>query len=87
MKLLDANPLLYAVNEDAPLHDKARAWIEEILSSGETVAFSSIVMLAFLRISTRPGVFPKPLLPETAFTLVERAGSYRGSPRSKHLAH
>jgi uncharacterized protein len=63
MKLLDANLLLYAVNEDAPLHDKARAWIEEILSAGETVAFSWMVLLAFLRISTRPGVFPKPLSP------------------------
>jgi predicted nucleic acid-binding protein len=36
------------MNDDAPLHRKARAWIEEVLSSGETVAFSWIVVLAFL---------------------------------------
>jgi uncharacterized protein len=90
MKLLDANLLLYAVNEDAPLHDKARAWIEEILSAGETVAFSWIVMLAFLRISTRPGVFPKPLSPETAFTFLDRWLSAPVAtvvhPGPKHLA-
>lgn len=28
MKLLDANLLLYAVNKDAPLHGKAKAWLE-----------------------------------------------------------
>jgi hypothetical protein len=36
------------MNEDAPLHRKAWAWIEEVLSSGETVALSWIVILAFL---------------------------------------
>src|SRR5580698_8838087 len=70
MKLLDANILIYAVNEDAPLHKAAKTWIEEVLSEGETVAFSWIVILAFLRLSTRPGLFRNPLAPSEAFDVI-----------------
>jgi toxin-antitoxin system PIN domain toxin len=65
MKVIDANLLLYAVNEDAPLHTKAKAWLEEVLSGIESVGFEWTVLLAFLRLSTRAAVFPSPL------TLVE----------------
>jgi toxin-antitoxin system PIN domain toxin len=70
MKLLDANILLYAVNSDAPLHRRAKAWLEEALSGGETVAFSWGVILAVLRLTTRAGLFAHPLAPEAAFLLV-----------------
>lgn len=70
MKLLDANLLLYAVNVDAPLHRKARSWLEKTISGGETVAFSWHVILAFIRLTTRPGLFQRPLSPEVAFDLV-----------------
>lgn len=71
MKVLDVNLLLYAVNEDAPLHQRARAWLEEALSGSETVAFTWAVLLAFLRLSTRSLIFPDPLSVERAFRLVE----------------
>jgi hypothetical protein len=32
VKLVDANVLLYAVNEDAPHHAAARAWLDEWLA-------------------------------------------------------
>ena len=70
MKLLDANLLLYAVNKDAPLHAKAKAWLETTLSGRETVAFSWNVILAFVRLTTRPGLFRNALSPERAFDLV-----------------
>jgi hypothetical protein len=70
MKLLDANLLLYAVNKDAPLHGKAKAWLETTLSGRETVAFSWNVILAFVRLTTRPGLFRDALSPERAFDLV-----------------
>src|SRR5579862_3262471 len=72
MKLVDANLLLYAVNADAPLHEGARTWMEDTLSGSETVAFAWIVMLAFVRIATRAGIFPKPLSPEDAFTHLQQ---------------
>ena len=70
MKLLDANLLVYAVNHDAPLHLPARNWLEQALTGDEPVGFAWIVILAFLRITTRAGLFRKPLSPDRAFELV-----------------
>lgn len=61
MKLLDANVLLYAINRDGPHHKAARTWLDDALEGDETVAFCWVVMLAFLRISTHPGIFANPL--------------------------
>lgn len=72
MILVDANILIYAVNEDAALHQKAKSWLESVLGGPETLGLSWTVVLAFLRLTTRPGVFQKPLLPQTALELVER---------------
>jgi uncharacterized protein len=61
MQLVDANVLLYAVNEDAPDHDAARSWLEQALGGRGAVAFSWVALLAFLRLSTSPALFPRPL--------------------------
>ena len=70
MILVDANLLIYAVNQDAPLNQKAKPWLESVLSGKETVGFSWNVLLAFLRLTTRPGLFRRPLPVDTAFDLV-----------------
>ncbi|MGH9100530.1 MAG: type II toxin-antitoxin system VapC family toxin [Acidimicrobiales bacterium] len=61
MNLVDANVLLYAVNEADPKHDGARSWLDGALSGTEAVGFSWLVLLAFLRLSTKTGLFPRPL--------------------------
>jgi len=71
MKLVDANLLLYAVNEEAPLHAQARRWLEAVLAGRETVGFAWAVLLAFLRLSTRAAVFPRPLQPEESLDLMD----------------
>ncbi len=71
MKLVDVNLLLYAVNEDAPGHEGAKRWLEAVLSGSETVAFTWVVILAFLRLSTRAVIFPEPLEVAEALRLVE----------------
>ena len=71
MILIDVNLLIYAVNEDAPLHRKAKAWLETTLSGSETAGMSWSVVLAFLRLTTRAGVFRMPLSVESAFELVD----------------
>jgi uncharacterized protein len=71
MILLDANILIYAVNQDAPLHRKAKLWLEAAISGPDLVGLSWNVMLAFLRITTRPGLFRRPLPVETAFDLID----------------
>ncbi len=70
MILLDANLLIYAVNKDAPLNRKAKSWLESTLSGRETVGFPWNVILAFLRLTTRPGLFRYPLPIDTAFDVV-----------------
>jgi uncharacterized protein len=69
--ILDANLLIYAVNADAAFHRKARAWLESALSGPETIGFPWNVLLAFLRLTTRPGLFRSPLPVNTAFDVVD----------------
>jgi uncharacterized protein len=71
VKLPDANLLVYAINGRAEYHDPARRWLEAALSGTETVAFSWIVLLAFVRLTTRRAVFVEPLTPTTALDLVD----------------
>lgn len=70
MIVVDANLLIYAVNEDSPLSRKAKPWLEAVLSGQETVGFAWNVLLAFLRLTTRPSLFRNPLPVDTAFDLV-----------------
>lgn len=67
MILPDVNLLLYAVNREARSHRAAKLWLESVLSGIEPVGFAWTVLLAFLRLSTRPGAFNEPLSPEEAF--------------------
>ncbi len=60
MIVLDVNLLLYAVNADAPLHARAKTWLENTLSGGDSVGFAWSVLLAFLRLTTRPALFDRP---------------------------
>ncbi len=61
MILPDANLLVYAVNVDLPHHHRARAWLESVLSGTESVGLAWAVTLAFLRVTTNPRVFERPL--------------------------
>ena len=70
MKLVDANVLLYAVNEDASNHGEARAWLDDALSGSEAIGFPWVVLLAFLRLSTRADLFRRPLAFEEAADVV-----------------
>lgn len=72
MQLVDANVLLHAVNERAREHRVARNWLEQALHGGEPVAFAWAVILAFLRLSTHPALFPRPLRAGQAADVVER---------------
>lgn len=71
MELVDANVLLYAVNRDARHHERSRRWLDGALSGAETVAFAWIALLAFLRLSTKVGLYPSPLTAEQALDRVE----------------
>ena len=89
MKLVDVNLLIYAVNKDAPMHAKAKSWLEKTLSGSETVAFSWSVLLAFVRLTTRPGLFRQSLPVQTAFDLLsawlDQPSATVLEPGPKHL--
>jgi len=69
--LIDANLLIYAIDADAPHHSQARGWLEGVLSSTTAVGLAWLVILAFIRITTRPGILRKPLSPERALEFVD----------------
>jgi uncharacterized protein len=71
VKIVDLNLLVYAVNSDAPKHERARTWWEGALSGEEPVGLAWVVVLGFLRLSTRAGLFPQPLTCEQALDLAE----------------
>lgn len=71
MKLLDVNLLLYAYDSRSPRHEPAREWLEQTLSGTETVGLAWIVLLAFIRLSTRALVVEQPLDVGGAVELVE----------------
>ena len=84
MKLPDVNLLLYAVNSAEPLHAESRKWLENSLSDEEPFAFDWTVLLAFLRISTRTGIFARPLQVKEAFELIE---SWLSQPCAQVVCH
>ena len=71
MILPDVNLLLYAVDRRSPQHRAARTWLESTLSGGESVALAWVVILAFLRIATRPGWSVQPITVDAAFSIVD----------------
>lgn len=72
MKLVDANVLLYAVNADARHHARSVRWLDAALSGAATVGFSWVVLLAFVRLATKAGLFPSPLDVGEAMDRVDR---------------
>ncbi len=70
MILVDANLLLYAYHPQSNQHEPSKAWLEGILSGSELVRFAWLTIWAFLRISTNPRAFERPLTNTEAETAV-----------------
>jgi toxin-antitoxin system PIN domain toxin len=69
--LVDANILLFAVNESAPEHSRAAAWLEDALNGNRRVGLPWESLTAFVRLATNPRAVPKPLAPADAWSFVE----------------
>jgi uncharacterized protein len=69
--LVDANILLYAVDERSRAHAAARNWLEEVLNGSRRVGLPWQSLLAFVRIVTHPRALPEPLPPADAWSFVE----------------
>jgi len=61
VKVVDLNLLIYATNSDAPDHDRARTWWESAVGGDESIGLAWVVILGFVRLTTRTGLLPQPL--------------------------
>jgi len=75
--LIDANLLLYSYHPRAEQHEESRAWLEAVLSGPDLVRFAWLTLWAFLRISTNPRVFERPLSTSEAEVAIS---SWLGQP-------
>ena len=71
MKLVDLNILLYVVNEDSTRHQAALNWWNAAVNGEEAVGLPWIVVLGFMRISTNPRAFSRPLDAQDAIAKVD----------------
>lgn len=70
--LIDANLLLYASLDDFPQHVLAKHWLDAQLNGPRRIGIPWPSLLAFLRITTNPRLFERPLDTESAWGQVER---------------
>lgn len=72
MIIPDLNVLLYAVDSSSPRHGEAAAWLEKTVNAGiDVVGIPWVVHRGFLRLTTNPRVFSRPLTVETASDWLE----------------
>lgn len=71
MTLVDANLLIYAHVTSLPQHPQARRWLDDQLNGAPRVGLPWPSLLAFVRVSTNPRAFPKPLALAAAWRQVE----------------
>ena len=68
--MVDANILLYSRDSSSAQHEAARSWLEETLNGEPDVRVGLISLLAFLRLSTDPRVFSRPLETSAAIATI-----------------
>jgi uncharacterized protein len=68
--LVDANILLYAVDEASPFHEAASSWLTTQLNGSRRVGFPWQSLVAFVRISTHERASAHPLTSEQAVAFV-----------------
>jgi hypothetical protein len=83
MIIPDVNLLLYANIDAFPQHQRARAWLEELLNGTQAVGLPTVSIFGFIRIATSPRVFDTPMAVDEAIGRVE---AWLGQPHVTQLA-
>jgi len=78
----DVNLLVYAYNEDAPLHSASKAWWETCLSGTEPVGLAWVVLLGFVRLMSSRHVLLKPMFAGEA---LGHCGTWLARPNTRIL--
>lgn len=69
--LVDANILLYAIDDDSQFHAAAREWLEAALDGPRRIGIPWASFTAFVRIATHPRASRNPLSPSEAWQFVD----------------
>jgi toxin-antitoxin system PIN domain toxin len=70
--LLDANILLYAVDEESPFFERASSWLVKQFNGPTRIGLPWISLTAFVRLTTHMRALERPLSPDEAWAFVER---------------
>jgi toxin-antitoxin system PIN domain toxin len=91
VKLVDANVLLYAVDRGSTHHALARDWLDRALNGPETILLPWVSLLAFVRLSTHPGIYERPLAVDQALDTVAlwlaQPVTVAPEPDARHITH
>lgn len=68
--IVDANILLYSIDDRSPFHEPAREWLEQALNGPTRIGLPWMSLTAFLRISTHPRASTHPLTPAEAWSFI-----------------
>jgi uncharacterized protein len=86
--LVDANILLFAVDQTSRFHPSASRWLTEQLNGPRRVGLPWQCLGAFLRISTNPRAAERPLSPDEAWAHVDEwlapEAAWTPSPTERH---
>ena len=89
MRLVDANVLLYAADQEAEQHVTSKRWLEDALSGSSTVLVPWSSAVGFLRISTNPRFYPRATSVELALFFLRAVLAapvvINGEPDHRHL--
>lgn len=88
MLLPDVNVLVHAHREDAPNHERYRAWLTKLIASPEAFGLADLVLSGFLRVVTHPRVFREPSDLDSALRFASEVRDHptrvRVSPGPRH---
>lgn len=91
MKLVDANVLIAAAGRDHPHHAIAAAWLHAARTQSERLGLSTLVAMAFLRITTHRRIHASPLSVDQAIdwlrVLATSPAAQWVHPGDTHLDH
>lgn len=86
--LMDVNVLVYAHREDVRDHLAYRQWLERVINSNTSYAYSELVLSGFIRIVTHKKIFELPSSLTNAVDFVEQIRSAQQAvslvPGAKH---
>lgn len=69
--LVDANILIYALDETSQFHAAAREWLESALNGTRRVGLPWVSLVAFARIATNPRAMREPLTASETWSRID----------------